>query len=123
MRRREFIAFLGGAAGWPLTARAQQTEKPVIGFLDGRLPDAIANRLRGFHRGLREAGYVEGENVTVLYRYAENHNDRLPGLAAELTRQAVACTARFFGFGCFLHGDFRSVGTRLSLRFFGRFFD
>ena len=90
MRRREFIAFLGTAAGWPLTARAEQTEKPVIGFLDGRLPDAIANRLRGFHRGLREAGYVEGENVTVLYRYGENHNDRLPALAAELPRQAVA---------------------------------
>src|SRR5262245_31893263 len=90
MRRREFIAFLGGAAGWPLTARAQQTEKPVIGFLDGRFAEAIANRLRGFHRGLREAGYVEGENVTVLYRYAENQSDRLPALAGELTRRSVA---------------------------------
>jgi putative ABC transport system substrate-binding protein len=70
--------------------QAQQTEKPVIGFLDGRSPEVIANRLRGFHRGLREAGYVEGENVTVLYRYAENQSDRLPTLAAELARRPVA---------------------------------
>lgn len=91
MRRRDFIAVMGTAAtSWPLAALAQQTEKPVIGFLDGRFPDAIANRLRGFHRGLRETGYVEGENVTVLYRYAENQVDRLPALAAELTRPPIA---------------------------------
>src|SRR4029453_2360831 len=91
MRRREFITLLGGTvASWPLAARAQQTEKPVIGFLDGRLAEAIANRLRGFHRGLREAGYVEGENVTVLYRYAENQSDRLPALAPELAVRSVA---------------------------------
>jgi putative ABC transport system substrate-binding protein len=90
MRRREFIGFIGAAAGLPLTVQAQQTEKPVIGFLDGRSPEVIANRLRGFHRGLREAGYVEGENVTVLYRYAENQSDRLPTLAAELARRPVA---------------------------------
>ena len=91
MRRRDFITLIGtAAAAWPLAAHAQQTEKPVIGFLDGRLPDALANRLRGFHRGLREAGYVEGENVTVLYRYAESQIDRLPALADELTRRPVA---------------------------------
>jgi len=90
MRRREFITLVGGAALWSLIARAQQPEKPVIGFLDGRLAEAIANRLRGFHRGLREAGYVDGENVTVLYRYAENQSDRLPTLAAELARRPVA---------------------------------
>jgi putative ABC transport system substrate-binding protein len=91
MRRRELIAFVGGAASWPLAAWAQQqTDKPVIGFLDGRLPEAITNRLRAFHRGLRDAGYVEGENVTVLYRYAENQSDRLPALAGELARRPVA---------------------------------
>ncbi|MGB9318688.1 MAG: ABC transporter substrate binding protein, partial [Pseudolabrys sp.] len=89
MKRREFISLVGGAAAWPLTARAQQAEKPAIGFLDDRLPDALANRLRGFHRGLKETGYVEGENVTVLYRYAENQIDRLPALADELTRRPV----------------------------------
>ena len=74
----------------PVAARAQQSVTPVIGFLDGRFPEAIANRLRGFHRGLREAGYVDGENVRVLYRYAENQSDRLPALAAELARRPVA---------------------------------
>src|SRR5262245_54131613 len=90
MRRRKFIALVGGASVWPLIARAQQPEKPVIGFLDSRLPEVIANRLRGFQRGLRDAGYVDGENVTVLYRYAENESERLPTLAAELARRPVA---------------------------------
>src|SRR5262245_63418009 len=92
MRRREFISLVGGvAAMWPLAVQAQpQADKPVIGFLDGRLPEVITNRLRGFHRGLRDAGYVEGENVTVLYRYAENQSDRLPALAGELARRPVA---------------------------------
>jgi putative ABC transport system substrate-binding protein len=90
MRRREFMAALGGAAGWPVAAGAQQSAMPVIGFLDGRLPDALANRLRGFHQGLSDTGYLEGENVTVLYRYAENRSDRLPALAAELARRPVA---------------------------------
>src|SRR5262249_47079099 len=90
IRRREFITLLGGAAVTaPIAARAQQSVTPVIGFLDGRFPEAIANRLRGFHRGLKEAGYVDGENVRILYRYAENQSDRLPGLAAELARRPV----------------------------------
>jgi putative ABC transport system substrate-binding protein len=89
MRRREFIARMGGvAATWPLVARAQGV--PVIGFLDSGLPQGMAANLAGFHKGLAENGYIEGKNVTVEYRWAENQNDRLPALAAELVRRPVA---------------------------------
>ena len=91
LKRREFITLLGGAAvAWPLAARAQQTAMPVIGFLDSRLPDALADRLRGFRLGLKLAGYVEGENVAVVYRFAENQTERLPALAVELVHLPVA---------------------------------
>src|SRR5262245_20847432 len=90
MRRREFITLLGGAAAWPVAARAQQPAMPVVGFLDGRTPDGLTDRLRGFRRGLKDSGYVEGENVTVEYRWGENQADRLPALAAELVRRQVA---------------------------------
>ena len=89
MKRREFITLLGGAAAWPRVARAQQPTMPVIGVLDPRSPDAVVERLRALRQGLKGTGYVEGENVAIVYRWAENQIDRLPGLATELIQRRV----------------------------------
>jgi putative tryptophan/tyrosine transport system substrate-binding protein len=90
MRRRAFIGMAAGAAVvWPLAAAAQQSSLPVIGFLDSRSPDGMAARLAGFHQGLKETGFADGENATIAYRWAENRVDRLPDLAAELVRRPV----------------------------------
>ena len=90
MRRRDFVALLGSVAIWPLTARAQQPKMPVIGYLGAESPDRFASRLRAFREGLATAGFTEGRNVAIEYRWAEGSNERLPALAAELVRHPVS---------------------------------
>ena len=90
MRRRDFINIVGAAAAWPFAAHAQQAAMPVIGFLDVRSPEVIGNRLVAFRQGLKETGLVEGDNVTIAYRWAENRAERLPELAADLVRLKAA---------------------------------
>ena len=90
MRRRKFIALLGGAAAWPLTGRAQQPQTPVIGFVNSASPQGYTRPLAAFLKGLSETGYVDGQNVTFEYRWAEDHADRLAGLTADLVRRRVA---------------------------------
>jgi len=95
MRRREFISLLGGAAAWPLAARAQQPAMPVIGFLSSRSPSESNDLVAAFRRGLRDAGFIEGQNLLIAFRWAEGRYDRLSALAAELVdlRVAVLFTA------------------------------
>ncbi len=89
MRRREFITLLGGAAAWPIAARAQQA-MPVVGILGISAPDTIGDRLRMYRLGLKEAGYIDGENLVIDYRWTENQSDRLPEIVADFVRKQVA---------------------------------
>ena len=95
--RREFITLLGGATAWPIAARAQQPGMPIVGFLGAVSPGGFSERIRGFHQGLKDTGYVEGENVAIEYRWAENQLDRLPDLAANMARKGVAVIAAHGG--------------------------
>src|SRR5215470_14964061 len=90
MNRRAFIGLLGGAAAWPLAARAQQPRLPLVGYLHGSSPESRATMIAAFRQGLAEAGWVDGQNVAIAFQWAEGHNERLPAMAMEFVRRQVS---------------------------------
>ena len=102
LRRRQFITLLGGAAAWPLAARAQQPATPVIGYLSARSPDDTWHLVEAFRRGLREGGFVEGQNATIEYRWGLGEQERLAGLASDLVRKPVSVLVTTGGEGAAL---------------------
>jgi putative tryptophan/tyrosine transport system substrate-binding protein len=113
MRRREFFGLLGGAASWPLAARAQQPALPVVGFLHSETPDAVRNYVGAFHRALNEAGFTEGQNVAIEYRWAEGQYDKLPALVADLVSRNVTVIVAGGGTG----GTVKASGTSIPTVF------
>ena len=115
LKRREFITLLGGAAAWPAAARAQQAGMPVVGYLDPRSFDSSRDSQNAFRQGLKDSGFIDGENVSIEYRWAEYQSDRLPGLAAELVRRRVAVIVTIGGQGPALAA--RAASTTIPIVF------